>query len=107
MESSILWFSFNRSIVNYGCQLLKSHALLTVNMSKKKSLFHPVSSKYKKKVFCAVSLQFRINHTCVHTLTSTHMHAYIHQKKNQYHFYTVNNAMYPWHNQKDSAKAIA
>lgn len=59
-----------------------------------------------KKVFCAVLLQFRINHTCIHTLTSTHMHAYIHQKETT-PFYTVNNAMYPWHNQKDSAKAIA
>lgn len=40
-----------------------------------------------------------------HTLTGTHMHAYIHQKKKTTPFYTVNNAMYPWHNQKDSAKA--
>lgn len=42
-------------------------------------------------------------HTHIHT--STRMHAYIHRKETQ--FYTVNNAMYPWHNQKDSAKAIA
>lgn len=58
----------------------------TVNMSQK-ILFHPADSQYKKKrkkkeVFCAVSLQFGINHTCIHTLTSTHMQADIHQERN-------------------------
>lgn len=60
----------------------------------------------KKKVFCAVSLQFRVNHTCIHTHRYTH--ACLHTPKTETTpFYTVNNAMYPWHNQKDSAKAIA
>lgn len=65
---------------------------ITVNMS-----LHPVSSVYKKKYFCPVLLQFRVI-THAYTLTSTHMHAYIHQKETQ--IYTVNNAMYPWHNQR-------
>lgn len=75
---------FQQEYHYYGCQLLKSHALLIVNMYHKKHISSSelqVKKEKEKRLFCAVLLQFRIDHTCIRTLTSTHLHAYIHQKE--------------------------
>lgn len=48
-----------------------------------------------------------LTHAYTHSQVHTCMLTYTRKRKETTQFYTVNNAMYPWHNQKDSAKAIA
>lgn len=107
MESSILWFSFNRSKVTMAVNSLKVMHYLTVNMSQK-ILFHPADSQYKKKEKYFVLFRYNSELT-THAYTHSQVHTcrLTYTKKETMFFFTVNNAMCPWHNQKDSAKATA